>query len=76
MWKKTEPVRNYLYTLLFPVAALLVGYGWVSSEHMPLWVGVATAVLGVPVVESARRRVQSRAWLESERPPVGFTREG
>jgi len=38
-----EPVRAYLYGLLAPVVAVLVGY--------------ATAVLGVPAVELARRRV-------------------
>lgn len=52
-----EPVRAYLYGLLAPVVAVLVGYGFLDNESAPLWIALATAVLGVPAVELARRRV-------------------
>lgn len=52
-----EPVRRYLYGLLVPLAAVLVAYGIVDNESAPLWIALATAVLGVPAVESARSRV-------------------
>lgn len=57
MWNRYEPVRSYLYTLLAPVVALLVFYGVVSDAAAPLWIGVLTAVLGVPAVEVARKKV-------------------
>lgn len=56
-WSKAEPVRTYLYSLLAPVVALLIGYGLVSEQHASLWVGLAAAVLGVTGVEAARKRV-------------------
>lgn len=52
-----EPVRLYLYGLLFPLAALLVAYGIVSGADAPLWIALVEAVLGVGAVESARGRV-------------------
>lgn len=53
-----EPVRKYLYGLLVPLAAVLVAYGLVDNESAPLWIALATAVLGVPAVEAARSRVK------------------
>jgi RsiW-degrading membrane proteinase PrsW (M82 family) len=58
MWSKLEPVRSYLYTLLLPVIAVLVYYGLVSEQAAPLWAALATAVLGVPVVEKVRSLVR------------------
>lgn len=57
MWNKFQPVRSYLYTLLVPVIALLVWRGVVSGDEATLWVGIATAVLGVPAVEVVRAKV-------------------
>jgi RsiW-degrading membrane proteinase PrsW (M82 family) len=53
-----EPVRKYLYGLLAPVVAVLVAYGIVDGESAPLWIALATAVLGVPAVEVARSNVR------------------
>lgn len=52
-----EPVRKYLYGLLVPLAAVLVAYGVLDGESAPLWIALATAVLGVPAVEAARASV-------------------
>lgn len=54
---ETEPVRRYLYGLLAPLATLLVALGVTTDAQVALWVGVATAVLGVPAVETARSKV-------------------
>lgn len=39
-------VRTYIYGLVQPVGALLSFYGIVADEALPLWAGLATAVLG------------------------------
>lgn len=53
----SEPVRVYLYGLLAPLVAVLGAYGIVSDELAPLWIGLGAAVLGVPLIEAARRKV-------------------
>lgn len=53
-----EPVRKYLYSLLVPLVAVLVYYGVVDHESAPLWIALATSLLGVPAVETARAKVQ------------------
>lgn len=58
MWNKLEPIRSYVYTLLVPTEALLVGYGIVDNVHGDLWVAAVTAVLGVVGVEIARSKVK------------------
>lgn len=52
-----EPVRKYLYALLLPLVGVLVYYGIVDNESAPLWIALATGVLGVPAVEVARSKV-------------------
>jgi drug/metabolite transporter (DMT)-like permease len=52
-----EPVRRYLYSLLAPLATVLVVYGFTSEETIATWIGLATAVLGIGTVEAARARV-------------------
>lgn len=54
---KYEPVRAYLYSLLGPLVAVLVFYGVVSENGAPMWIALATALLGVPAVEAARSKV-------------------
>lgn len=58
-----EPVRRYLYSLLAPLATILVVYGIASEEIAATWIGLATAILGVPAVEAARARVTPTAGL-------------
>lgn len=52
-----EPVRRYLYSLLAPLASVLVVYGIASETIVATWIGLVTAVLGIPAVEAARARV-------------------
>ena len=61
MWKDTEPVRTWLYTLLSPAIALLVGYGLLTEQHAQLWIALFTAALGVAGTETARRKVTPTA---------------
>lgn len=56
-WRAAEPVRLYVYGLLLAVLALLVGYGILTAELVPLWVGLVTAAVMAPGVEAARGRV-------------------
>jgi hypothetical protein len=57
MWSKTEPVRLYVYSLLAPLAGILVFYGIVDSAAAPLWIALGTVVLGVTGTEVARSKV-------------------
>lgn len=66
MFGKYEPVRNWLYGVLTPGVALLVGYGVLNDEQAPLWIAAATAALGFPAAEIARTRVHSREWLAEQ----------
>ena len=68
MWKDTEPVRTWLYGLLAPVIALLVGYGILTDQHAELWIAVVTAALGITGTESARKQVTplARATRETD----------
>ena len=60
-WLASEPVRLYLYGLLGPVLAVLAAYGVLDASEVALWAAVAVAVLAVPGVELARRRVSPSA---------------
>lgn len=54
---QNNPVRVWIYGLIGPLAAVAVGYGLLTGEQAALWIGVATAVISVPVVEAARSKV-------------------
>ena len=54
---KYEPLRKYLYGLLAPVVAVLVGYGLVDEDKAGLWIALGTAVLAVIGTELARQSV-------------------
>lgn len=64
-----EPVRVYLYGVGVAVVALLVGLGVVTEDIAPLILAAVAAVLGVPAVESARRRVTPTSKLPSSNYP-------
>jgi hypothetical protein len=51
----TEPVRRALYPIVVAVVALLVAYGLLDAERVPLWLALAVAVLGIGGTEAARR---------------------
>jgi hypothetical protein len=54
---RREPVRVYLYGLLFPGAALAVAYGVLSNDKAALWLTLGAAVLVPGAAELARRKV-------------------
>jgi hypothetical protein len=51
----TEPIRRALYPVVVAVVALLVAYGLLDAERVPLWLGLAVAILGPGGIEAARR---------------------
>jgi hypothetical protein len=51
---ETEPVRRALYPVVVCVVALLVAYGLLDAERVPLWLALAVAVLGIGGTEAAR----------------------
>jgi len=74
---ESEPVRRALYPVVVAVCALLVAYGLLDAERVPLWLALAVAVLGPGGIEAARRvawapatvgayAVQWRSALENE----------
>jgi tetrahydromethanopterin S-methyltransferase subunit D len=50
-------VRSYLYGVGIAVEAVLVARGIITGNDAPLYVGLLTAVLGVPAVEVTRAKV-------------------
>lgn len=54
---RREPVRAYLYGVYVAVLLLLLAYGIVTAELLPLWLGLGAAILAVPAVEAARAKV-------------------
>jgi hypothetical protein len=51
----TEPIRRALYPVVVAVVALLVAYGLLDAQRVPLWLGLAVAVLGPGGIEAARQ---------------------
>jgi hypothetical protein len=51
---ETEPVRRALYPVVVCVVALLVAYGLLDAERVPLWLALAVAILGPGSIEAAR----------------------
>lgn len=43
----TEATRAYLYRIALALLVVLVVYGLVSNDQVPVWVEVAGAVLGL-----------------------------
>jgi hypothetical protein len=54
---RREPVRVYLYGVYAAVLLLLLAYGVITTELLPLWLGLGAALLAVPAVEGARAKV-------------------
>lgn len=42
----SEHTRAYIYRILVAVAAIATAYGVLASDEAPLWLALATAVLG------------------------------
>ena len=51
--RDSEPVRLYVYGVIVPALALLVGYGVLSASTAALWAALGAAVLAVPTVAAA-----------------------
>lgn len=43
----TEPTRAWLYRCLLSLQPIVIAYGLTTSEKAGLWVGFASAVLGL-----------------------------
>jgi len=43
----TEQVRAYIYRILTAVGTLVMGYGFITTNELALWLGLATAVLNI-----------------------------
>jgi hypothetical protein len=46
-WNPSPKFRRYLYVVGIALAALLVAYGLIDTEKVPLWVALLGAVLGI-----------------------------
>lgn len=60
----SHPVRLYLHSLLVPLSAILVTRGIITQNDVPLYIGLATALLGIPAVEVAERKTVARKDLD------------
>lgn len=56
-WAAEEPVRLYVYTVVAAVLAVLVTFGIVSDQALPVILAAVSAVVAVPAVETARSKV-------------------
>lgn len=63
---QTEPVRRALYPVVVAVLALLVAYGILDDNLVPVWLGVAAALLGTGGIEAARRVAWAPATVVAE----------
>lgn len=61
-----EPVRAYVYTVIGAILAVLIAYGVVSADVVPIILAAASAVLAVPAVEVARSKVSPVADASTE----------
>lgn len=43
----SEQVRAYIYRILTAVGTLIMGYGFITTNELALWLGLATAVLNI-----------------------------
>lgn len=55
-WVRRRPVRAYLYSLLFPAAAVATYYGFVTSNEAALWITLGGALLVVGGAEAAQTK--------------------
>lgn len=46
--------RDYLYPIATAAALLLGGYGVIADEQIPLWIGLAGALLGTSTATAYR----------------------
>lgn len=56
-WAATEPVRLYVYSVIAAVLAVLVAYGIVDEQMLPVILAAVSAIVAVPAVETARSKV-------------------
>jgi len=53
-----EPVRVYLYGLTVAIVGALVTFGVVDGDQAAVVLGVCSAALAIPAVETARSKVR------------------
>jgi hypothetical protein len=56
-WAANEPVRLYVYTVVAALLAVLVTYGIVDEQALPVILAAVSAIVAVPAVETARSKV-------------------
>lgn len=56
-WAAEEPVRLYVYTVVAAILAVLMTYGIVDEEALPVILAAVSAVVAIPVVEKTRSKV-------------------
>ena len=67
VWKDSEPVRLYIYSVVVPVLVLLAAKGVISGEDLAYYASLAAAVLGVaPAVEKVRSLVDSPSTAQAK----------
>ena len=47
LWVPSPKIRRWLYALSIPLAALLVAYGLMEPDKVPLWVSFLGVLFGV-----------------------------
>lgn len=52
-----EPVRLYAYSLVAAILAVLVVYGIVDANTLPVILAAVSALFAIPAVETARSKV-------------------
>lgn len=54
---KNTKVILWLYTIATALLALLVGYGFIAPDKLPLWLGLVAAVFGMGATSTAGVRL-------------------
>lgn len=56
----TEPIRAYLYRVLFAAAAVALVYRWGTAEQIDVWRALAEALLTLPAPGLAARNTSTK----------------
>lgn len=56
----SEPTRAYIYRIALAVLAVLVVYGLLGPDEVPVWTEVVSAVLGIGATSLATANTSTR----------------
>ena len=51
---------NYFYAVACAMLAFAVGYGWITADKLPLWLGLTSALLGIGATGTAALRLNGQ----------------